>query len=133
MGRARRARAVIRIDLSERTPPYQQIRAAILSALATGELRAGDRLPTVRQLAGDLGVAPGTVQRAYAELEADGALESKGRRGTFARTPSLASSTTPSSLSAAAQDFAAEVDRLGVGPAEALAAIASVLASRPAG
>ena len=78
---------MIRIDLSDRTPPYQQIRAAVLAALATGDLRPGDRLPTVRQLAGDLGVAPGTVQRAYAELEEDGALESRGRRGTFARAP----------------------------------------------
>jgi len=122
---------VIRIDLSDRTPPYQQIRAAVLAALATGELRPGDRLPTVRQLAGDLGVAPGTVQRAYAELEEDGAVESKGRRGTFARTPAEVGKSP--SLSAAALHFVEEVDRLGVGPAEAIAAIASVLSSRPAG
>ncbi len=123
---------MIRIDLSDRTPPYQQIRAAVLTALATGELRPGDRLPTVRQLAGDLGVAPGTVQRAYAELEEDGALESRGRRGTFARTPTVSAASSPS-LSAAAQHFVEEVDRLGVGPAEAIAAIASLLASRPVG
>jgi DNA-binding transcriptional regulator YhcF (GntR family) len=123
---------VIRIDLSDRTPPYQQIRAAVLGALATGELLPGDRLPTVRQLAGDLGVAPGTVQRAYAELEEDGALESRGRRGTFARTSARGSASDSSSLAAAAQDFVAEVDRLGVGPAEAIAAIAALLARRPA-
>ena len=124
---------MIRIDLSDRTPPYQQIRAAVLAALATGDLRPGDRLPTVRQLAGDLGVAPGTVQRAYAELEEDGALESRGRRGTFARTPTGASVGASPSLSAAAQHFVEEVDRLGVRPAEAIAEIASLLASRPAG
>lgn len=47
-----------------------------------GELRPGDSLPTVRQLAGDLGVAPNTVARAYAELQQDGWLASEGRRGT---------------------------------------------------
>ncbi|MFY9720347.1 MAG: GntR family transcriptional regulator [Candidatus Cybelea sp.] len=47
-----------------------------------GELRAGDALPTVRQLAGDLGVAPNTVARAYAELQEEGLVTSNGRRGT---------------------------------------------------
>ncbi|MBV9718295.1 MAG: GntR family transcriptional regulator [Candidatus Eremiobacteraeota bacterium] len=47
-----------------------------------GELRAGDALPTVRQLAGDLGVAPNTVARAYAELQEEGVVTSNGRHGT---------------------------------------------------
>jgi len=60
---------VIRLDTSDPTPPYEQLRRQIAEAIAFGALPAGTQLPTVRQLAGDLGVAPGTVMRAYAELE----------------------------------------------------------------
>lgn len=62
--------------------PFQQIMDQFRSLIERGELRSGDTLPTVRQLAGDLGVAPNTVARAYAELQAEGWLESAGRRGT---------------------------------------------------
>lgn len=62
--------------------PFQQIMDQFRSLIERGELRAGDSLPTVRQLAGDLGVAPNTVARAYAELQKDGWLTSDGRRGT---------------------------------------------------
>jgi len=51
-------------------------------AVATGQLRPGDRLPTVRQLADDLDIAPGTVARAYGELERLGILVTEGARGT---------------------------------------------------
>jgi DNA-binding transcriptional regulator YhcF (GntR family) len=62
--------------------PFQQIMDQFRSLIERGELRAGDALPTVRQLAGDLGVAPNTVARAYAELQAEGWLSCEGRRGT---------------------------------------------------
>src|SRR6185437_5449666 len=62
--------------------PFQQIMDQFRSLIERGELRAGDTLPTVRQLAGDLGVAPNTVARAYAELQESGWLVSDGRRGT---------------------------------------------------
>ncbi|HEV3153172.1 MAG TPA: GntR family transcriptional regulator [Candidatus Baltobacteraceae bacterium] len=62
--------------------PFQQIMDQFRNLIERGELRAGDTLPTVRQLAGDLGVAPNTVARAYAELQEEGLLTSNGRRGT---------------------------------------------------
>jgi DNA-binding transcriptional regulator YhcF (GntR family) len=62
--------------------PFQQIMDQFRSLIEGGELRAGDTLPTVRQLAGDLGVAPNTVARAYAELQEEGLITSNGRRGT---------------------------------------------------
>ncbi len=62
--------------------PFQQIMDQFRSLIERGELRAGDALPTVRQLAGDLGVAPNTVARAYAELQEEGLVTSNGRRGT---------------------------------------------------
>lgn len=62
--------------------PFQQIMDQFRRLIEGGELRAGDALPTVRQLAGDLGVAPNTVARAYAELQEEGLVTSDGRRGT---------------------------------------------------
>ena len=70
------------VDPELETPPFQQIIDQLRAFIERGELRAGDSLPTVRQLAGDLGVAPNTVARAYAELQDEGWLTSDGRRGT---------------------------------------------------
>ena len=78
---------IIAIDLASPLPPYAQIRQAVMTAVADGDLQPGDRLPPIRQLAGDLGVAPNTVARAYKELEADGVVGSSGRRGTSVLPP----------------------------------------------
>ncbi len=72
----------IQVDVDAAVPPYEQIRAQLAGHLASGALRAGDRLPTVRTLAADLGVAVGTVTRAYRELEAQGLVTSRRRTGT---------------------------------------------------
>ncbi|HET8895722.1 MAG: GntR family transcriptional regulator [Actinomycetota bacterium] len=71
------------IDPASPTPPFEQLRSQLLAQMQAGDLAAGTRLPTVRQLASDLGIAPGTVARAYKELEAAGAIETRGRAGTF--------------------------------------------------
>ncbi|WP_320415443.1 GntR family transcriptional regulator [Candidatus Microthrix sp.] len=76
---------IITVDAAAEIPPYAQVRSQLLDAIATGALQPGTRLPTIRQLAGDLGLANNTVARAYRELLADGVLESRGRRGTFVR------------------------------------------------
>jgi GntR family transcriptional regulator len=74
------------VDPASDVPPYEQVRAGIASAVADGSLASGTRLPTVRGLADDLGLAPNTVARAYKELEADGVIATHGRRGTFVRS-----------------------------------------------
>jgi GntR family transcriptional regulator len=74
--------AVLEVDLTSPVPPYEQIRAQVAGHVAAGQLRAGDRLPTVRALAADLGIATGTVARAYRELEATGLVVSRRRVGT---------------------------------------------------
>lgn len=74
------------IDHDSPTPPFEQVRAQVASRVATGELPAGTRLPTVRALAADLGLAVNTVARVYKELEADGVVVTEGRRGTFVRS-----------------------------------------------
>jgi DNA-binding transcriptional regulator YhcF (GntR family) len=70
------------VDESLETPPYRQIVDQIRSAIERGDLQADMPLPPVRQLAGDLRVAPNTVARAYAELQAESWVVADGRRGT---------------------------------------------------
>jgi GntR family transcriptional regulator len=72
------------LDLHSGVPVYRQIIDRVHSARASGQLRAGDRLPTVRQLAVDLSVNPNTVVRAYRELELTGILTTHQGTGTFA-------------------------------------------------
>jgi GntR family transcriptional regulator len=72
----------ISVDLGSPTPPYEQIRLQISALIAAGGLTAGTRLPAVRSLAADLGLAAGTVARAYKELEQAGLIETRRRNGT---------------------------------------------------
>lgn len=73
---------MITLDPGAPTPPAEQIRSQIAALIQTGELAADARLPTVRQLAADLRVAPGTVARAYSQLEADGLVRTGRAAGT---------------------------------------------------
>ncbi|MBU8742242.1 GntR family transcriptional regulator [Micrococcus luteus] len=76
------AEPAVEIDLRSPVPPFEQIRARIADLVAAGELPAGTRLPSVRALAGDLGIAPNTVVRAYRELEAAGVVRTARGKGT---------------------------------------------------
>ena len=69
------------IDLASQEPIFRQIRAQIVSAIAAGELLPGDQLPSVRSLAGDLGVNMHTVNKAYAVLRDEGYVVPRGRSG----------------------------------------------------
>jgi DNA-binding transcriptional regulator YhcF (GntR family) len=71
------------VDASGVEPPFEQLRRQIAEGAAKGSLPPAHKLPTVRQLATDLGLANNTVARAYRELEADGVVETHGRKGTF--------------------------------------------------
>ena len=72
----------ITVDVKGPTPPYEQIRSQVAAYIQSGLLADGARLPTMRALAADLGVATGTVARAYSELEAAGLIASRRRTGT---------------------------------------------------
>src|SRR5207237_851573 len=71
------------VDANHPTPLYAQLEQSIRFAIATGKLRIGDQLPTVRQLAVDLRVNANTVAKVYAELERAGVLETRRGVGTF--------------------------------------------------
>ena len=77
------SKAQIQIDPKSGVPFYRQIIDQVKSAIATGSVAPGDRLPTVRQLAVDLSVNPNTVSRAYTELELTGLVETQMGSGTF--------------------------------------------------
>jgi DNA-binding transcriptional regulator YhcF (GntR family) len=72
----------LRLEPADPTPPYEQLRRQLAEAIESGQVAPGTRLPTVRQLAADLGVAAGTVMRAYAELEGGGLVVTRRGGGT---------------------------------------------------
>ena len=110
------------VDPASGVPPFEQVRDAIREQVDARTLEAGSRLPPVRALADDLGLAPGTVARAYKELEALGVVETRGRAGTF-----VTGSGVERSLREAASSYVASVRALGVADDEALAAVRRVL------
>jgi len=107
------------IDPGAAVAPYEQVRSQLAASVAAGTLGAGAKLPTVRQLAADLGLAANTVARAYRELEADGVITTQGRRGTFVRSARLAGDGS-SAASQAAADYAGTARRLGLTLPEAV-------------
>jgi DNA-binding transcriptional regulator YhcF (GntR family) len=114
----------IRLDATSPTPPYEQVRAQIIAGIENGSTVAGTRLPPVRTLASDLGLAANTVARAYKELEEAGYVETRGRAGTIVRGTDSASARAAQ----AARAYADTVRRLGVAPADAVELVRAALA-----
>lgn len=112
------------LDGTSATPPYEQLKALLVDGVRAGTLVAGSRLPTVRSLADDLGIAPNTVARAYRELEADGFLETRGRHGTFVAPQGDA---TERLAQEAASAYARRVLGLGVSVDDALRYVTAAL------
>ncbi|MEU4478494.1 GntR family transcriptional regulator [Micromonospora sp. NPDC023966] len=114
----------IRIDQDSAVPPYEQVRGQLAGMIGDGRLAVGTRLPAVRQLAADLGLAVNTVARAYRELESAGLVETRGRHGTVV-APGRDDATDR--LHRAAAEYAAEALRLGVPPDRAVALVRAAL------
>lgn len=114
----------IQLDATASTPPYEQVRASIIAAIEDGSLVAGTRLPPVRTLASELGLAANTVARAYKELEEAGYVETHGRAGTLVRGTDSAAARAAH----AARVYADAVRRLGVAPADAVELVRAALA-----
>ena len=81
--RSVKGRFAFRLDVQSGVPVYRQIIDQVTGGMASGALKAGDQLPTVRQLAVDLAINPNTVVRAYSELEIRGVLDTQQGTGTF--------------------------------------------------
>ncbi|MET8447778.1 GntR family transcriptional regulator [Streptomyces sp. NPDC005209] len=118
----------VRVDTDSPVPPYEQIRAQLAALITTGRLPEGGRLPTVRQLASDLGLAAGTVARAYRELEAASLIRTRRGAGTrVAPLPTPLRRPDPAELTALAQRFVTEARALGADAGEVLGAVRQVL------
>lgn len=115
---------MISIDAQSATPPFQQIREAVQRDVRDGILVPGSRLPTVRALADQLGLAANTVARAYRDLEQDGIIETRGRSGSYI---SAHGDAAQRQAQRAASDYAARVAELGIPRDEALAIVEAAL------
>lgn len=108
----------LRVDSLSSTPPFEQIRMQVIDAVRAGSLVPGDKLPTVRALADELGLATNTVARSYRALEQDDVIETRGRLGSFV---AATGDVTHRQLQLAAVAYADRAKSLGVAPDEALA------------
>lgn len=113
---------MITLDLADPTPPYEQIRGQLVGLIRSGDLVAGYKLPSIRQLASDLRIAPGTVARAYKELEGAGLIESNRATGTQVRP----GQQSDMDLRIAAKQYVTGARTNGVSLGEALSAVRAV-------
>lgn len=74
---------MFKVDPTSSVPVYEQLVRCVTHAIASGTLEVGDRIPPVRSLAAELGLAAGTVAKAYRTMEASHLIETRGRKGTF--------------------------------------------------
>ncbi|MGW2090148.1 GntR family transcriptional regulator [Streptomyces sp. NPDC001880] len=119
----------ISVNHSSPVPPYEQLRAQLTDLISIGRLNHGDRLPSVRQLASDLGLAKNTVVRAYRELETGGLVKSRRGSGTQVVAPA-ATADVKAKLAEHASSYAAAARQLNATDEETLAAIRHALACR---
>jgi DNA-binding transcriptional regulator YhcF (GntR family) len=119
----------IRIDSGSPTPPYEQLRVQLARQITDRRLPVGARLPTVRRLAADLGLAVNTVARAYRELEGAGLVHTRGRAGTFV---SAVGEQSRQLAYEAAHSYAVTVLSLGLDRTEALDIVRAALDNRAA-
>ncbi len=114
----------ITVDPRSATAPFEQIREQVAGQARGGVLPVGYRMPTVRGLAADLGLAANTVAKAYRALEADGVIETRGRHGTFI---AAAGDAAARQASEAAVGYARRAHHLGLDHAAALAVVQDAL------
>jgi DNA-binding transcriptional regulator YhcF (GntR family) len=106
----------VRVDMKSGRPLFDQLRTQVIDGVRDGALPPGTRLPTVRELAGQLGVAVNTVARAYRELESAAIIETRGRFGTFVARYD----PKDAAMAAAAREYLRVARGLGVDKVDAL-------------
>ncbi len=118
---------MITIDAASSVPPFEQVRSQLAAQIQSGRLPVGARLPTVRGLATQLGLAANTVARAFGELEHAGLVQTRGRAGT---TVSASGDAARERAGAAARDYAATARSVGITDQEAMDIVHAALKSR---
>ena len=114
----------VTVDPESPEPPFEQVRAQLADLIATGGVGEGDRIPTVRALAAHLGLAAGTVARAYKELESEGLVTTRSRAGTV-----VAAHAQPLdvALHRSAADYAAKAAAAGLSEVAAMEVVRAAL------
>lgn len=117
---------VLAVDPQSSEPPFRQLMTQIVDAVRNDALTPGTRLPAVRALADEVGVAANTAAKVYRELEEAGVLEGRGRSGTFVAETDAAAAA----LARAAEEFAERAAATGVGVDDAVDAVRTAFAHR---
>jgi DNA-binding transcriptional regulator YhcF (GntR family) len=114
---------IVHVDAAAPTPVFEQLRSQVERLIVSGQLAAGSRLPTVRQLATDLGLARGTVNKVYEQLARDGLVATAGRHGTTVLPVAGRRSPASADVDAAADTLALVARQLGLSEAAAHGAL----------
>lgn len=112
------------IDHASPTPPFEQLRRLLFEQIASGRLPAGAKLPTVRALALQVGLAANTVARCYRELEQAGVVETRGRNGTVV---AWTRDAAEAELQRSAAALVERAEALGVSPARVREIVSAAL------
>ncbi len=122
--------SALTVSPDDPTPPYEQLRRQLVDLIEGGRLVEGDRLPPLRQLAGDLGLAVGTVARTYRELEVAGLVRSRRGAGTrvTAAPPRPSARERQDRLAGLAAAYVTKARALGATDPEIYEAVSSSLA-----
>ena len=106
---------MLNLDYRDARPIYEQVRDGLRRLMVTGAIREGEKLPSVRTMAGTLAINPNTIQRAYESLEAEGYLYSVPGKGSFAAPHTGVDQGRKEELLGRFDAVAAELLFLGVG------------------
>src|SRR5579862_8834376 len=113
----------LNVDDTSPVPVYAQLCEQLLAAVAGGDLRRGEQLPSVRDVAAALRINPNTVNRAFAELERDGVVETRRGRGTFVASLRPKTLALAPRLAEIAKRFVARARALGYDGAQIVKAV----------
>ena len=117
---------MVTINYKDGRPFYEQVKAELRRLVVSGVLPPGEKLPSVRELAGQLAINPNTIQRAYRELEAEGYIISVPGRGSFAAHRERENDPRREELLTRLKETARELTWLGMTPEEMCAEVGGV-------
>ena len=121
----------MRVDPASGEAPFWQVRRQVSEAIADGRLPVGTKLPPIRALADDLGLAANTVARAYKELEAAGLVLTRGRLGTVVTSDAVDGLGADAAVRLAAGDYARAARAAGIPDEDAVALVREALTRLP--
>ena len=109
---------MLSLNYRDSRPIYEQVRDGLRRLIITGAIPAGDKLPSVRAMAGQLAINPNTIQRAYEALEQEGYAYSVPGKGSFAALPQDVTDKRREELLAKLDAIVQELVYLGMAPAD---------------